>query len=116
MSVNISEDVVTLEGLFVGVNPEELVTLFEVPEDSWFVLTDFQAWTIHINLMDLVQDLQGVVTVKRSRRVLEKTGGYFSTTGIAFVPGSLVALRNSTKSTVTQDYLYSIAGYLVDAN
>lgn len=108
-------DVTSSEGL-VPVPTTGFRTIFEVPDDSWFVVTDMKIYhTVDpvpfpppARVVTLIEVLGGTETVRRNDSFLSD---YSSATGVTFAPGSSVALR--AESTGSVSATYTITGYLV---
>ena len=103
------EDIVNLTGLAEGQSPGDQVILFNVPAEQWLVLVDIRVTLASMSLLEI--DAQGGVEVQIATQILIEDSKYKSSLGVAFQPGSSVALEfNAAVSTV-----YHITGYLVDA-
>lgn len=86
------------------------ITVANVPLNRWLVITDYD--TSNGYNIDLVEDLAGIVTVKRHAMLdfNSYTDRFHSSVGLSFAPGSQVVLRNRA-GTVNMDY--HLAGYWV---
>ena len=105
---------------WVDVLPAQDTQLYGVPLNKWFVMT-------HVETLgggaciNIVEDNQGTTTVKRNGTVLSNSPagsaisgrGYGFPMGIAFAPGSTVALRNTCAQQAS--LTLTMTGYLVDA-
>lgn len=84
------------------------VTVATVPANRWLVITDFDQQGS--NSIDLVEDLAGVITVKRQNMAVSPNRDSFhSSVGMSFEPGSQVVLRNRSSNNVSVSY--HLAGY-----
>jgi hypothetical protein len=89
---------------------EEVV--YAVPSGNWFVVTDLSFHNTSGSHVDLVQDYQGVRTVKRGGNWVGFKAE--ASTGLAFPPGATVSIRNRDCSTnPSQSVVYHINDYLV---
>jgi hypothetical protein len=98
---------------FVVLPPSGSLTVATVPTNRWLVITDYdQSRSCNV---DLVEDLAGVITVKRHEMtddVANLTSDRFhSSVGLSFAPGSQVVLRNRNNSNVVMSF--HLAGYWV---
>jgi hypothetical protein len=96
---------------FVALPPGGSVTVATVPTNRWLVITDYdQANGYNV---DLVEDLAGIVTVKRidMREFQSDQDRFHSSVGLSFAPGSQVVLRN--RGTFNVGVSYHLAGYWV---
>lgn len=89
------------------------VTVASVPPNRWLVITDYDQ-TYGFNV-DLVEDLAGVITVKR-HEMMQSSGQvpidrFHSSIGMSFAPGSQVVLRN--RGVQNANMTYHLAGYWV---
>ncbi|MBL8802947.1 MAG: hypothetical protein JNN27_13170 [Planctomycetes bacterium] len=87
-------------------------TVVTVPANRWLVITDFDIVTS--GSIDLVEDLAGVLTVKRQALAFVSGGGsdsFHSSVGLSFAPGSQVVLRSRTTNSTSARYHF--AGYWV---
>lgn len=95
---------------FLDVPPGGAKTVATVPADRWLIITDY-----HQQLgggVDLVEDADGVITVKRHEMIESNNQDRFhSSVGLSFAPGSKVVLRS--RSTNTAQMSYHLAGYWV---
>jgi hypothetical protein len=96
---------------FVVLPPGGSVTVATVPTNRWLVITDYDQ-TYGFNV-DLVEDLAGVVTVKRHdiTDFNSNTDRFHSSVGLSFAPGSQVVLRNRGLANTSMSY--HLAGYWV---
>lgn len=130
------EDIVNIDsGNFEGqssrINLEmgEMVPIYTVPDDRWLVVTQWEAnvsqWSS--NLVSLVEDHYGEITVKRNHRFLSVTresqeqGAIdvatgeksYGRVGLVFRPGSNVSLVNLTlTASYDADVAFHMTGYL----
>lgn len=87
----------------------QVVPVYSVPQDRWLVITEFRRSDASSSyLADLVQDYGGVVTLKLSHRF---NVAFDSRTGLAFAPGSSVALRSVNGGASVAPFAF--VGYLV---
>lgn len=86
-------------------------SVFDVPVDAWFVVTDFKGDIFTaLTQVELIESLGGTETVRLSNDdFFERLS---SPTGLAFAPGSSVAIR-AHSPIQTVPVRYSITGYLV---
>jgi hypothetical protein len=93
----------------VSIPPGASVSVATVPPNRWLVITDYdQANGLYI---DLVEDLAGIITVKR-QAMLDSSymDRFHSSVGICFAPGSQVVLRNRDTFNA-YSMTYHLAGY-----
>ncbi len=84
----------------VTIAPVSHVVLYQVPIDRWLVLTRIQAtgpFAAYLNI-DLVEDFGGTLTSKSNGYCFPGTAEFQYPMGVAFQPGSSVALRNRNTS------------------
>jgi hypothetical protein len=85
-------------------------TVVTVPANRWLVITDFDMVTG--GSIDLVEDLAGVLTVKRqSMGDSSSRHSFHSSVGLSFAPGSQVVLQSRTTNNTSARY--HLAGYWV---
>lgn len=85
-------------------------TVVTVPANRWLVITDFDM--LAGGSLDLVEDLAGVLTVKRqSLGDSSSRHSFHSSVGLSFAPGSQVVLRSRTTNNTSARYHF--AGYWV---
>jgi hypothetical protein len=95
---------------FVALPPGGTVTVATVPANRWLVITDYDQ--VNGFNVDLVENLAGVITVKRhDMGNLEGEDRFHSWVGLSFAPGSQVVLRN--RGTFNVGVNYHLAGYWV---
>jgi hypothetical protein len=90
--------------------------LYTVPSDRYLVLTDAEITANNSGPTEvsLVEDLGGVVTIKRGpswnqqASTYQPVQGLHSSVGLTFAPGSQIALRNSG---VQCQVMYTLTGY-----
>ena len=95
----------------VQIPPGGFITVATVPANRWLVITDYdQAYGYNV---DLVEDLAGVITVKRHDMIEPNFNSdrFHSSIGMSFAPGSQIVLRNNSAS--WRDLRYHLAGYWV---
>ncbi|MCY3002844.1 MAG: hypothetical protein NTV21_13665 [Planctomycetota bacterium] len=79
------------------------VTVATVPTNRWLVITDFDVQGN--GSTDLVEDLAGVITVKRQNMpVSPGRDSFHSSVGLSFAPGSQVMIRNRNSNNVSVNY------------
>ena len=91
-------------------NPGDVQSVYQVPLDAWLVVTDADKVSVRVDIGDF-----GVMSQGGYQHLLNATDffdGYHSATGIAFAPGSQVAVANQHPS-LTQMVWWDITGYLV---
>jgi hypothetical protein len=97
----------------VALPPGGSVTVATVPTNRWLVITDYDQSRGYS--VDLVEDLAGVITVKRHEMIDDfanyTTDRFHSSVGLSFAPGSQVVLRNRSSFSVSLGY--HLAGYWV---
>lgn len=101
-------DIVNLSGHEV-IAPGEIHVLFEVPANEWLVVTDGDRVSNPVAVGDF-----GILEGGQFRRLLNATDfseGYHSVTGLAFPPGTSVAVGNLHERT-TVDVWWDVTGYL----
>lgn len=103
-----------LEGGFVRLGTAEPLVLYEVPRGFWLLVTDVEvAGSFDVALVEIAGP---VVTTKRGPRFNSDPGdpsgggAYHSSVGMAFAPGSQVALRNV--SGTEQLAAFTLTGHL----
>ena len=95
---------------FVSLPPGGSVTVATVPTNRWLVITDYDQ--VNGFNVDLVENLAGVVAVKRhDMGNLEGQDRFHSSVGLSFAPGSQVVLRN--RGTFNVGVSYHLSGYWV---
>lgn len=118
-------NIVSICGSSSGIGPMSTKLLYTVPADRWLVLTDTRAITQNggnERNLELVEDAQGTLTVKRAFcdaaiTIPSVTGTWNAPTsaaagiGPSFAPGSQVVARNY--STTFFEFRYELIGYLV---
>lgn len=93
--------------------------VYSVPEDQWFILTEFRR--IHTSALDPELDLmmrvsgreEEVLVVPYRFTETDFTTGFGSVLGLKFPPSSTVVLRRNERSSATQKSQYLLVGYLV---
>jgi len=94
------------EGVIVSYEP---VVVYQVPQGRWLLLTDYEVLGATTELVEIAES---VVTVKRGYYFT--SGGvegrpYHSATGLAFAPGSQVAIQAPYGPTTVR---FTLSGYL----
>ena len=103
-----------LEGGFVPIGTGDPLVLYEVPRGFWLLVTDVEvAGSFGVALVEIDGH---VLTTKRGPRFNSDpadpsgAGAYHSSVGMAFAPGSLVALQNVTGTEQTP--AFTLTGHL----
>ena len=96
-------DVVNMGGEIVTSTPDEIVPVYSVPQEKWFVLTSFFA--VNAGGFDLVELYAGTETVK----TLAGFVPHNDLLGLAFRPGSEVGLRYPSSAS---NHQWNFSGYL----
>ena len=103
-----------LEGGFVPIGSSEPLVVYEVPRGFWLLVSDIEvAGSFGVALVEVAGP---VLTTKRGPRFNSDpadpsgAGVYHSSVGLAFAPGSQVALRNVTGT--EQTAAFTLTGQL----
>jgi hypothetical protein len=87
-------------------------TLFDVPSNDWFILTDFSVFTTPWG-SELGEDIGGTFTARIDFSSGQWGTRFNSAVGLAFRPGSKVRLFNPPSSLTSTTGSFSIVGYLL---
>ena len=101
--------IVNLSGT-TTLSPGQTHIAYQVPDDAWLVMTDADRVSSPIDVVDF-----GVIDGGIFQRLLNATDfsdGYHSTIGLAFPPGSSVAIANNHPSTTATPW-WDLTAYLV---